>query len=272
MKKYIIWLIILLLSELVLAVYLTSWRHTFWDYVAARNLKAFITQLGIFTVVACIICITDTWIDYLKAILSIKWRQKLNSIAHKLHLDSRIENIGQRIQNDCRDYPTLMVDLMFGLTKSIIYVIAFSIAMVLQFSYLYLVVVIIFSALSTIAAKFIGNPLIKLNYACQKVEATYRNNINKSNFMMCVINMTALAKKAKHLSYFQVLYGQIGSILPLAIAAPSYFSGAISLGGLMQVNSMMGTIVDNMGYVINYFGNITKLLSVRRRLLEIGVL
>ncbi len=261
-----------MLGELVLAVYLTEWKHTFWDYVAARNFNAFIKQLSIFTVVASIICITDTWIEYLKSMLSIKWRAKLNSKAYKLEINPKIENIGQRIQNDCRDYPILMTSLVFGLCKSIVYVIVFSITLVLQFSPFYLAAVVLFSLVSTVVAKYIGNPLIKLNYACQKVEATYRNNISKPNFIACVVNMTALARKAKHLNYFQVLYGQIGNVLPIAIAAPAYFSKEISLGGLMQVNSIMGSIVDNMSYVINSFSDITKLLSVRRRLLEIGVL
>lgn len=270
MRKYIILMVVFAIAELCISVYLTYWREAFWDFVQQKDFNGFIEQLSIFTAVALGLCIISATTAYMSSLAAIKWREKLNEGADDLDLSS-VENGSQRIQEDLREYPTLMLTVGFNFTKAIIYVIVFSITLLLNFSYIYLLIILSYAILSTFVANKIAKPLISLNYQFQRVEATYRNYINRLNFKECIVTMLALAKKTKHLQYFQVLYNQFSVIIPLIIIAPVYFMGKMTLGSLMQANSIMGTIIENMSIGINSFDSVNRLISCRRRLREINI-
>lgn len=48
-------------------------------------------------------------------------------------------------------------------------------------------------------------------------------------------------------------YGQFAIIFPILVAAPRYFSGAIQLGTLMQINSAFGQIQGSLSWFIDAF-------------------
>lgn len=270
MKRFIIYMVLLSIVEICLAFYLTEWRNVFWTYVEKRNYSGFVTQIGIFTLVALVLCFVASYAQYCGTLAAIKWREKLNTKMSSVTRPS-IENLNQRIQEDCKDYPDLMVQVLFGFGKALVYVIVFATTLVVSFSWIYLTIILAYAILSTLVAKKISMPLISLNYQSQRAEATYRNGLSVRNFEDCIQIMLGLAKKTKHLSYFQSFYGQVAVILPVIIVAPAYFSAMLTLGGLMQCTSIMSTVSDNLSYGINSFNTINKLISCRKRLIEIGV-
>lgn len=279
MRKYLIYLVLFAILEISLALYLTFWREHFWTAVSSKESLQFMYQLGIFTIVALFICLVSGISGYLVSLTAIKWREKLNKKAlivntFKCHEKVRdnVENLNQRIQADCLDYPTLMLTLGFGGTKALVYVFAFSVALLWGFNALYISFLIAYAICGTLIVKYVAKPLISLNYKQQQVEATYRNNLSIQNFSDCVLIMLGLAKKTKRLTYFQQFYSQVGVVIPLIIVAHEYFTTAMTLGLLMRFNSTSGTILDNMSYGISSFGDINKLLSCRKRLLEAGIL
>lgn len=274
MKKYLAYASILGAIEILILLYLTMWRKIFWDYVASRDLHNFIHYLIIFAIVALILCIVNASDGYAISLASIKWREKLTGKAVTLtkYKNIEIDNVSQRIQEDCKEYPALALSVGFGTVKAFLYILVFSASLIYNFSLWWLLVISTYSIVSTFIAKKIGFPLISLNYQSQRAEATYRNNITDVNFKDCIVIMFGMASKLKHLQYFQSLYGQVGIIIPLIIIAPAYFAYKISFGQLMQANSTMGTISDNLSFGINNFDNINKLISCRRRLKEMGVL
>ncbi len=209
---------------------------------------------------------------------AIKWREKLNKKAYQIISD--VENGNQRVQEDCRDYPDLFLQIVFGLGKSAVYVVVFSVSLVINFNLMYLGIMIVYAALSTWIAQRIAKPLVSLNYVTQQAEATYRNSLGSKkrdikavglNFSNCVHVMTGLALKTKRLSYFQTFYGQLAVVLPIVIVAPAYFGGALTLGALMQATGTMGTISDNLSFGITSFNIINKFKSCKKRLHEIGM-
>lgn len=271
MRKYLILIVVFASIELAGSIYLTYWREAFWNAIQQKDLETFIQQLVLFAGVALGLCIVTATTSYMTSLAAIKWREKLSRYTPILDLGN-IENAHQRLQEDCREYPNLMLTVGFNFIRSIVYVLAFSIALILNFSYIYLIIIFTYAILSTVVANKIAKPLISLNYQFQRVEATYRNYINKLNFKECIVTMLALAKKTKHLQYFQVFYNQLSVIIPLIIIAPVYFMGKMTLGGLMQANSIMGTIIDNMSIGINSFDSINRLISCRKRLKEINII
>lgn len=269
MKKYIIYVILLSLIEISAALYLTFWRELFWDYVEQRNFHGFCIQIGVFTLVAFIFCLVNAYAGYYITLCAIKWREQLNNKAYKIM--HNVENLSQRVQEDCKDYPDLFLQLIFGLGKSIVYIIVFSVSIAINFNLMYLGIIIVYTAISTLIAQRIARPLVSLNYATQQAEATYRNNLSGVNFNNCIQIMLGLALKTKRLSYFQTFYGQIAVILPIMIVAPAYFNGALTLGALMQATGTMGTITENLSFGITSFNIINKFRSCRKRLDEIGL-
>jgi putative ATP-binding cassette transporter len=271
MKKYLTYMGLCGVFEIALALYLTFWRHQFWNYVADKNYHGFVVYLLIFTVVALCLCVISATATYFGSMAAIQWRKKLNLIAIGQE-SQHVENVNQRIQQDCYDYPILTINITYNIIKAICYVITFSLVIVYDFKVSYLAIITIYAIISTYMANKIGSPLLAINYKCQQVEATYRNNLNKNNFKDCISYMKLLANKLKHLQYFQILYGQVAVVIPLVIIAPDYFMGVMTLGGLMQCSSLMGTVSDNLSYGINSFDVINKLRSCSKRLRELGVI
>lgn len=272
MKKYIIWLILFAALEISLALYLTFWREHFWNAISLKQGQEIVTQLGVFTAVALVICFVSGFSGYLVSLTAIKWRERLNAKALGMTHDKSIENVNQRVQEDCMSYPDTFINLSYGTIKAILYIIVFCTSLCLSFSWLYLTLLLGYTIVGTYITKKIATPLISLNYQQQRLEATYRNDLTIPNFKECIIVMLGLAKKQKHLTYFQQLYLQVGVILPILLIAPVYLTTGMTIGVLMRFNSIGGTILDNMSYGISNFAAINKLLSCRKRLTEAGII
>lgn len=269
MKKFIIYIILLAILEISLALYLTFWRELFWNYVEHKDFHGFCVQIGVFTGVALLFCFVNAYAGYFTTMCAIKWREKLNKKAYQII--SNVENGNQRIQEDCRDYPGLMLNVLFGFGKAVAYVVVFSISLAIHFNFIYLGIIVTYATVSTIVARRIAKPLLSLNYATQRAEATYRNDLSGVNFKNCIEIMLGMAIKTKRLAYFQTFYGQIAVVLPLIIVAPAYFGSALTLGALMQATGTMGTITENLSFGITSFNQINRLLSCKKRLKELGL-
>lgn len=271
MKKYIAFLIIFAIVEIGLALYLTVWREHFWDAITAKQHVEFVSQLGVFLGVALVCCFVSGISGYLVSLTSIKWRGILNTRAFAVR-ESRAENVNQRIQEDCARYPELMLNLGYGTCKAVMYVIVFSISLVISFNAWFLLILLCYTILGSFVTSLIAKPLIKLNYEQQRAEATYRNSLTINNFSDCISLMLGIAKRTKRLTYFQTFYMQIAVVIPLLMISPTYFSTTMTVGTLMRFNSLGGTILENLGYGISSWGSINMLISCKRRLKELGVI
>jgi ABC-type uncharacterized transport system fused permease/ATPase subunit len=185
---------------------------------------------------------------------------------------SKIENLNQRIQQDIYEYPDLILNLAFGTVKAVMYIVVFSISLMLSFHWWYLGVLVAYTIVGSILTNYIAKPLIRLNYENQRAEASYRNDLSVSNFGDCIRIMLGLAKKQKHLTYFQQFYSQVGVVIPLIIIAPFYFTSGMTLGTLMRFNSLSSTILENLSYGITSFATINRLISCRKRLKEANII
>lgn len=271
MKKYIALLCIAALLEISLSLYLTIWREHFWNAISNKQSVTFCNQLLVFLGVALSCCFLSGISGYFISLATIKWREKLNFRAFSIQ-ESRTENLNQRIQEDCYKYPQLVLTLGVGLIKSFLYVIIFSCSLVISFHSYYLLILLAYSIIGSYLAQKIAYPLIRLNYQQQNFEATYRNTLSIENFQDCLRIMLGLAKKQKHLTYFQQFYLQIAVVIPLIIIAPFYFNSPMTVGELMRFTSTSGTILDNMSYGISTWDSINMLLSCRKRLREINII
>jgi putative ATP-binding cassette transporter len=126
----------------------------------------------------------------------------------------------------------------------------------------------------------IGKPLVNQNYNQQRYEADFRfglirlrenaeaialyrgeaeeKNQLTSQFSHIRENWWAIMKTSKRLNIASTFYAQFAVIFPFLVGAPRYFSGAISLGGLMQISSAFGQVQSALSWFIEAFGQLAE--------------
>ena len=130
---------------------------------------------------------------------------------------------------------------------------------------------------------FVGIKLPGLEYNNQKVEAAFRKELvfaenDKVNygktetivslFIGLKFNYNRLFL---HYGYFDVwlnFFEQLMVIVPFLIIAPSLFSGAITLGVVMQVSNSFVKVRESLSIFITNWTTVTELRSIYKRLKE----
>jgi vitamin B12/bleomycin/antimicrobial peptide transport system ATP-binding/permease protein len=136
-------------------------------------------------------------------------------------------------------------------------------------------VAIVYAIVGTWLTHRIGKPLIPLNFSQQKYEADFRFNLVRfrensegvalyrgeedelrgfrTRFGAVVDNWWAIMKRQKLLTFFTVGYNQAAVVFPFVVGAPRYFSGAIQLGGLVQISNAFGQVQGALSWFIGAY-------------------
>lgn len=224
-------------------------------------------------------------------------------VYYRLQLtDGATDNPDQRISEDINQFVALTLQLLIGFLKQITTLVAFGVVLwelsgeytlnlggteIIIYGYMFWFS-LIYSGLGTFLAHKVGRKLIGLNFDQQKYEADFRFNMMRvrenaesiafyrgesaemegflEKFSRVIKNYWALMKKTKHLNFYVNGYAQLAVIVPLIMAAPRYFSGAMQLGGLMQTISAFGRVQDALSYFVDSYDTIASLAAVVNRL------
>lgn len=239
-----------------------------------------------------------TWMTkrYLNA-----WTEK--QVYYRMQLtDGAADNPDQRISEDIGSFVNLTLQLLIGFLKQLTTLAAFGVVLwelsgeyTLELGGMNIVIYgymfwfsFVYSGLGTWLAHKVGRKLIGLNFDQQKFEADFRFNMMRvrenaesiafyrgepsemegflDKFKRVITNYRQLMTKTKHLNFYVNGYAQLAVIVPLILAAPRYFSGAIQLGGLMQTISAFGRVQDALSYFVDAYDTIAQLASVINRL------
>lgn len=212
------------------------------------------------------------------------------------------DNPDQRIAEDLRFFPLYTLSLSLGLLNAVVTLVSFlGILWSLsgEFSFElgghviavpgYMVwVAIIYAGAGTWLTHLIGRPLVGLNFEKQKIEADFRFHLVRvrehaegiafqhgetveraglgRRFAHIFTNFYELMRKTKQLTWFTSGYGQLAVIFPFVVGAPRYFSGAIQLGGLMQINSAFSQVQEALSFLITSYSDIAEWRAVIDRL------
>ncbi len=134
---------------------------------------------------------------------------------------------------------------------------------------------ILYAIVGTLGTIKIGRPLVALNFAQQRYEADFRFSLVRlrenaesvalyggeprehaifiGRFTHVVDNFWAIMRRIKALGWWTYFYGQFAVIFPYLVSAPRFFSGAIQLGGLMQIADAFGQVQSSLSFVINSY-------------------
>jgi putative ATP-binding cassette transporter len=200
-------------------------------------------------------------------------------------LDKGTDNPDQRIADDLRMFVDSTLSLSLGLLSAVVTLLSFITILWTLSGALelwgvsipgYMVwFALLYAVAGTWLTHVIGRPLIALEFGQQRYEADYRFSLVRlrenaegvalyrgegeeranfrARFASVIGNWWAIMKKQKQLGWFTNFYGQIAIIFPYLVAAPRYFSGAISLGGYTQIASAFGQVQGALSWFIDAY-------------------
>ncbi len=302
-KDYFLWAwggCILLMLTTWLQVYFTvqinTWYGEFYDILQkADDIHAFWASMYKFSYLAIPYIFIAMFVFYFAQHYAFKWREAITY--HYIPLwencSSSIEGASQRIQQDTYEFSKALESLGLGLFKALLTLIAFipilwTLSDKITVSYLdgiegSLVYIAFLTSIGGIMVSyFVGIKLPGIEYDNQKCEAAYRKQLvyseddkdfakSENLFELFIGLRVNYHKMFNHYSYFSLwsnLYSQIMIILPYLIMAPSLFVGAATLGIITQTGNAFGKVNSSFSYLIDHWTDITKFLSVIKRLKE----
>ncbi|WP_395019996.1 ABC transporter ATP-binding protein/permease [Dongia sp.] len=141
-------------------------------------------------------------------------------------------------------------------------------------------VALIYAIVGSVLTFYVGRPLIRTNFMLQRYNATFRfemarlrenaesvafyrgEEAERQRLLLSFGDIWTiwwqLMRQQKRLSWLLSGYGQIAIVFPILVAAPRYFSGAIQLGGLMQIRSTFGQVEGALSWFVNAFNSLAE--------------
>ena len=260
-------------------------------YIAAAVYKLYLTQM-----------LQMRWRVWLTNQYLGEWLDQ--QVYYRLELQNRgTDNPDQRIAEDLRLFTEGTLSLSLGLLSSVVTLVSFvailwgvsgPLSFMLGSTGItipgYMVWAAIFYAVaSSVLTHYIARPLIGLNFRQERFEADFRFSLVRlrenaegvalyggegpeqttllTRFERIRANWWELMRYTKRLTGFSAGYGQAALIFPFLVAAPRYFSGAITLGGLTQIASAFGEVQGALSWFVNSYGTLANWKASVDRLL-----
>jgi putative ATP-binding cassette transporter len=210
--------------------------------------------------------------------------------AYRLPLAGDIgDHPDQRIQDDARRLVELCVELGVGLVQSTLLLLSFvGVLWVLSAQVVFVIdgrsfsipgymvwCAAIYAALGSYLTWMVGKPLIQANTDLRASEADFRFllvRVNESAEAIAIHRgeadernglgavagnvlavMRRIANALARLNWVTASYGWIAIVAPIVVAAPGYFSGNLSFGGLMMVSGAFFQVQQSLRWFVDKF-------------------
>ncbi|MBD8454878.1 ABC transporter ATP-binding protein/permease [Serratia rubidaea] len=137
---------------------------------------------------------------------------------------------------------------------------------------------LLYALLGSLIIGWVGKPLVRLGFDQERYEANFRFGLIRirenhdaialyqgekqeeqqlgERFATIRNNWWSIMRITRRLNIASNFYGQFAIIFPLLVAAPRYFSGAIQMGGLMQIASAFGQVQGALSWFIDAFNDL----------------
>ncbi|ABI61782.1 ABC transporter ATP-binding protein/permease [Granulibacter bethesdensis] len=212
--------------------------------------------------------------------------------------DTATDNPDQRISDDIRDFTSDTLSIGFSFISNAVTLVMFlgvlwslSGAMTIFGFHIpgyMLWGALIYSIIGTLLTHLIGRKLIYLRFVQQRYEANLRFALvrvrensegialyhgeaeeratAKSRFGDIVINWYAMLRRYLGLNSFSSGYDLIASVFPYVMAAPHYFSGQITLGGLQRTSQAFSRVQGSLSWFVSSYTTLASWGAVVSRL------
>ncbi len=234
------------------------------------------------------------WRQWMTDQICQKWLSQQSSHYHLQLRQTEPDNPDQRIAEDIDLFIQSSLDLLLSFLRSVVTLGSF-LAILWQLSGPlsfnlggseltipgYMVWACIgYTLIGTIITHLIGKPLQQLNFNQQKREADFRTaliqrrqhsaaiagqkgecqeHVSLGNSFSAVIkNWYQLMHCERNLAFFTVGYAQVSMLAPIFFALPKFLSGALQLGGLMQIKMAFMQVSSALSWLIYAYQDIAK--------------
>jgi putative ATP-binding cassette transporter len=227
-----------------------------------------------------------------------------NQAYYRIEQTRSADNPDQRIAEDLKFLTSGSLALSLGLLSSVVTLVSFvgilwSVSGPVSFMLAqqewtipgYMVwFALAYAGIGSLLVAWIGKPLVQQNFNQQRFEADFRFGLIRirenaeavalyggeaeeqaqltSRFGRIRENWWSVMKTTKRLNVASTFYAQFAVIFPFLVGAPRFFSGAIPLGGLMQISSAFGQVQSSLSWFIDAFGQLAEWKASVNRLAE----
>ena len=292
-------ILLLLVSQTYLDVLFNSWYKDFYDILQTaekRNISEFWDSITKFLYIALPYVTLFAFTNWFTRLWAFRWREAItfSYMPYWRATEAKVEGSSQRIQEDCKDFAKIVESIGLQVVKAIMTLIAFiPILWALSFnvtvSFLNNVsgslvwVALVLSIGGILISWFVGIKLPGLEYNNQKVEAAFRKELVYGEddrieyakpptilelFTGIKFNYHRLFLHYGYFDLWLIMYNQSMIIVPYVIMGPGLFTGAMTLGILIQTSSAFREVQGSFSLFMQNWTRITELRSIYKRLSE----
>ncbi len=245
--------------------------------------------------------LTIRWRSWLTDHYMQRWLSDGTHYRMRLRGD-QVDNPDQRISEDLRSFVSSTLSIGIDLLGSIVTLVSFVVILWGLSAHNPLVIgswsmqipgylvwaALIYAMFGTWVTHLVGRPLIRLNYDQERYEADFRFSLVRlrenaeevtllsgedaerhgllDRFGRVVGNFHDIMNRTKRLTFLTAGYNQAAVIFPFLVVSPLYFSGAMMLGGLMQISSAFGQVQSALSFFVTAYSSIADWRAVLNRL------
>jgi putative ATP-binding cassette transporter len=259
------------------------WRFSYlaFIYIAVAIYKIYLTQ-----------ALEIRWRGWMTRQYMDGWLSR--QTYYRIEQTSSADNPDQRIAEDLKFLTNGSLTLSLGLLSSVVTLVSFigilwSVSGPLSFMLNgrdwvipgYMVwFALAYAGIGSLLVAWIGKPLVQQNFQQQRFEADFRFGLIRirenaesvalyrgepqehaqldKRFDRIRDNWWQIMRTTKRLNVASTFYAQFAIIFPFLVGAPRYFSGAIMLGGLMQISSAFGQVQTALSWFIEAFSSLAE--------------
>ena len=305
-KKWMLWswggaffIFLSLLAQTWIDVQINEWYKGFYDLLqkaTERDISEFYDGIFLFMKLAIPYVMIYTVTNYFTRLWAFRWREAMtfSYMPYWIKVDAKVEGASQRIQEDCMNFAKIVESLGLQVVRAIMLLIAFipilwgvSSNVVIPFfkdvSGSLVWVSLTASLGGLVISWLVGIKLPGLEYNNQKVEAAFRKELvygedDRQNYVKppTVLELFTGIKfnyhrLFLHYGYFDlwlIMYNQTMIIVPYLLMGPGLFTGAMTLGVLIQTSSAFREVQSSFSLFLQNWTRITELRSIYKRLNE----
>ena len=305
-KKWLLWswggftfIILSLLAQTWIDVKINQWYKGFYDLLQQapeREIAEFYAGLLMFMKLAVPYVLIYTVTNYFTRLWAFRWREAMtfSYMPYWRSVNAKVEGASQRIQEDCMNFARIVESLGLQIVRAIMLLIAFlpilwglSSNVVIPFfkdiegSLVWISLVASLGGLGI--SWLVGIKLPGLEYNNQKVEAAFRKELvygedDRVNYVQAPTIFQLFTgikfnyhRLFLHYGYFDlwlIMYNQSMVIVPYIFMGPGLFTGAMTLGVLIQTSSAFREVQSSFSLFLQNWTRITELRSIYKRLTE----
>ena len=306
---FFVLIVTLTLFSVRLSLVHSTWYNNMYTALQEFNQTVFWEQMILFcfiagfSVAAALISyylnqrFSINWIEWLNTELLEKWMDK-RAYYKSQYMGNNLDNPDQRIQQDIQSYVKTTLSLSTGVIDAVTSMISYTILLWglagpmtllgIEIPRAMIYLVFAYVIFTTLIAFWLGKPLIRLNFANEKLNANYRyslirvkeyaesiafyagEKVEKSRlykqFRAVIDNMWDIVFRALKFSGFNLVVSQISVVFPLLIQVGRYFEKQIKLGDLMQTLQVFGKLHSNLSFFRNTYDSFAEYKATLDRL------